>query len=212
MKLLLSSAGLTNKTIADGLVKLVGKPAGDTKVALIPTAALAEEGNKDWFVGQFLKLYDAGYTWVDMVDPSASEIDWQTRLSDVDVIFVSGGNTFYLLDQWRKTGFGEWLGQNLHDKVYVGVSAGTIITTPDISVSTIEPADKNLPGIKDLTGMGWVDFEVEPHCEGARFDTIKEYAVDRPGMVYAIDDATAVQVVDGEVSVLSEGRWDIFGS
>jgi dipeptidase E len=211
MKLLLTSAGLTNKTIADGLASLVGKSAGDTKIALIPTAALAEEGNKDWFVGQFLKLYTAGYTWVDMVDPSAPNIDWEFRLQEVDVVFVSGGNTFHLLDQWRKTGFGEWVGEHLDGKVYVGVSAGAIIAAPTIEVATIEPADRNIVGLKNLTGMGWVDFEIEPHCEGERYDVIKKYAEAKQKSVYAIDDTSAILVNDGEVKVLSEGRTELYG-
>ena len=211
MKLLLTSAGLTNKTIADGLLVLVGKPAAETKIALIPTAAQAEEGNKDWFVGQFLKLYAFGYTWVDMVDPSMPELDWQRRLAEVDVVFVSGGNTFYLLDQWRKSGFGAWMTENLSNKVYAGVSAGAIIAAPTIEVATIEPADRNIVGITDLMGMGWVDFEVEPHCEGVRYDVIKQYAESKQKPVYAIDDAGAILVNGEDVSVLSEGRAELYG-
>lgn len=211
MRLLLTSAGITNKIIADGLKQLVGKKPVDSKVALIPTAGLAEAGNKDWFVGQFLKLYAAGYTWVDMVDPSAPNIDWESRLDEVDVIFVSGGNTLHLLDQWRKTGFGAWMTKHLGDKVYVGVSAGAIIAAPTIEVATIEPADRNIAGLTDLTGMAWVDFEVEPHCEGERYDVIKQYAEKKQKQVYAIDDASAIVVHDTNVFVLSDGRVERYG-
>lgn len=187
---------------------MIGKDLTDVKLAFIPTAANAEAGNKDWFIAQLTNLQAHGYNWIDIVDPSAPELDWKARLAGVDVIFVSGGNTFYLLDQWRKTGFGNWLAKNLDNKVYVGVSAGTIIATPNITVSTIEPADKNISQLKDLTGMGWVDFEIEPHCEAERFAVIKNYAKNSAYTVYAIDDETAIQVIDREVIVVSEGHWE----
>ena len=208
MKLLLTSGGVRNRSIAAALVELVGKPAGETKVAYIPTAANVEEGNKDWFISQFLCLWRYGYNWIDVVDPSATNVDWRTRLSDVDVIFVSGGNTFHLLDQYRQTGFGDWLTENLGSKVYVGVSAGTIVATPTIEIAGVEPGDANLPNLADLTSLGWVDFEVEPHCDQARFATIEAYAESRSNSVYAIDDATAIRVENGSVDVISEGTWN----
>ena len=110
MKLLLTSAGLTNESIAKALSELVDKSLDKVKVGFIPTAANVEEGDKAWFIEQsFDALNRYGFKWIDMVDPSASEIDWQSRLNDVDIIFVSGGNTFHLLNQFRKSGFDKWL-------------------------------------------------------------------------------------------------------
>jgi dipeptidase E len=123
---------------------------------------------------------------------------------------MSGGNTFHLLDQVRKTGFGDWMSDQLGAKVYVGISAGTIITTPNIEVSTIPPSDENHPELTDLSGMGWVDFEIEPHCDTVRFDTMRQYATDKQRKVYAIDDQAAIKVVDKEVKVISEGTWHLF--
>lgn len=204
---MLTSGGIRNQSIADALSSLVDKSAGEAKVAYIPTAANAEEGNKDWFINQFLCLWRYGYNWIDVIDPSAADIDWRARMKDIDVIFVSGGNTFHLLNQYRVTGFGEWLMENLASKVYVGVSAGTIITTPTIKIASVEPCDQNLAKLSDLTGLGWVDFEIEPHCDTARFEVVEAYAKESPHPVYAIDDSTAIQVVDDKVTVVSEGAW-----
>lgn len=207
MKLLLTSAGVTKRSIADALIKLVGKSPSETKVAFIPIAANVEEGNKDWYINQFLNFWRFGYSWIDVVDPSAADVDWKARLADVDVIFVSGGNTFHLLNQYRKTGFDKWLNENLSSKVYVGVSAGTIVAAPTIDVAAMPPGDRNIVGIKDLTGLAWVDFEVEPHCDKDRFAVVEEYAKKRDHPVYAIDDQSAV-VVDGDkTEVVSEGTW-----
>jgi len=210
MKLLLTSSGVKNPAIAAALLELVGKPASQTKIGFIPTAANAEVGNKDWLINQFGCLWRYGFSWIDIVDPTAAEVDWQARLAEVDVVYISGGNTFHLLDQVRKTGLDKWLAQVLESKVYVGGSASTILMTPTIAVAGLEPGDENLPGLTDLAGLGYVDFEVEPHCDATRLISVGDYAKTTPNPVYAIDDETAIQVVDGGVTVISRGSWKLY--
>lgn len=212
MKLLLTSAGITNQTIANKLIDLSGLNPEETKIGFIPTAANAEEGNKDWYIAQFSNLYKYGFTWIDIVDPSAADIDWKSRLENVDVIFVSGGNTFHLLHQYRTTGFDEWLRHNLESKVYVGVSAGTIIMTPSLEVCTIEPEDPNIPGLDDISGLGLVDFEIEPHCNDQRFTIMNDYARRKQNKLYAIDDQTAIEYCGDEEVVVTEGKWKVYNS
>jgi dipeptidase E len=83
--------------------------------------------------------------------------------------------------------------------------------TPSIDVAAIPPGDPNLPGISDLTGLNYVDFEIEPHCDEARFDTVEAYAKEHGKKIYAIDDGSAVEVNDDGVEVISEGSWKLFG-
>lgn len=211
MKLLLTSAGITNDSIAKSLFDLAGKAPVDLKVAFIPTAANVEEGNKiDWFFRQYDDLRRIGINWIDMVDFADTDVDWRSRLDECDVLYVTGGNTFYLLDQIRKQGFDDYLKTALQDKVYVGGSASTITMTPSIEVADIPPGDPNIPGLTDLTGLGYVDFEVEPHCDEARFTTVEAYAKEHGKKMYAIDDQTAIQVVDDKVDVVSEGEWKLY--
>jgi len=211
MKLLLTSAGISKRSIADALVEMVGKSPDKTKIGFVPTAANAEASNKDWLVNQFLQLWRWGYHWIDVVDPTFADIDWRERLAVVDIVYVSGGNTFYLLDQVRKTGFDNWLKKNLQHKVYVGGSASSILVTPSIRVAAIPPGDENLTGLTDLTGLNLVEFEIEPHCDMARFATVQKYAKSRPNPVYAIDDQTAIKVEGKKVEVISEGSWKLYG-
>ncbi len=212
MKLLLTSAGVRNDSIAAALISMLDKPASEAKVVFVPTAANVELGSKDWFVNQLVYLWQRGFSFIDIVDPSAADVDWQPRMEEADVIFVNGGNTFHLLNQMRQTGFGNWLKENLGEKVYVGVSAGSIAACTSIEVATLEPADPNLPGLKDLTGIGLANLEVEPHCTPERFRVLEEWAKGRQAVLYAVDDQSAVQVQDGKVEVVSEGEWKRFGA
>ena len=210
MKLLLTSSGVNNRSIRAALAEMVNKPASECKVAMIPTAINAEGGNKDWYVGQFINLWRAGYCWIDVVEPGVAP-DWKERLADVDIIFVSGGNTFFLLDQSRKSGFDKWLKANMKDKIYIGSSAGSLFATPSIAGAGIGGGDKNLTGIKDLTGMNLVDFEFMPHVgNGIAMDDVAAYAKTTRNKVYAADDQTAIKVINGKVEVISEGSWKEF--
>jgi dipeptidase E len=210
MKLLLTSAGIVNPTIEQAFFKLVGKAPADIKVAFIPTAANAEDGDKvAWFFRQYEDLRRIGINWIDMVDFTFPDIDWQARLDVCDVLYLTGGNTFYLLDQIRKTGFDSYLKTALASKVYIGGSASSITMTPTIDVAAIPPGDPNLPNLTDLTALNYVDFEIEPHCNQARFETVEAYARENSKTVYAIDDQTAIKVVDGNVEVVSKGDWKL---
>ncbi|OGL26130.1 hypothetical protein A3E49_01535 [Candidatus Saccharibacteria bacterium RIFCSPHIGHO2_12_FULL_49_19] len=212
MKLLLTSGGVSNSSIADELAKLVGKSPANVKVAYIPVAAGAEPGNKDWVIKDFINYWRYGYNYIDIVDPSADGVDWRPRLIEADIIALSGGNTFHLLDQVRKTGLDNWFNKNLKGKVYVGGSASSLLATPNIEVAGIGTfGDKNLPGLTDLTGMDWVDFEIIPHVPGwASYKDCEHYAKTTKNKVYALDDSSAISVTGGKRKVISEGAWKLY--
>ncbi len=208
MKLLLTSAGIRNQSIANELTVLIGKNPSETKIGFIPTAANAEPGNKDWFINQFNNLIKYRFNWIDVIDISAPGVPWQDRLVGVDVILVCGGNTFHLLDQVRKTGFDEWLKENLDKKVYVGISAGSIIATPTIAVASVDDGDFNASGIEDLTGLSLVDFEISPHTpENVSHEANREYHHSIKNDLYALDDNSAISVNGGVIKMVSEGEW-----
>jgi dipeptidase E len=208
MKLLLTSSGISNEKIAQSLRDLTDKTPDAVKVGFVPTAANAEGGNKDWLVNDLLQLRRAGYAWIDIVDPSADGVDWQSRLEAVNIVFLSGGNTFHLLDQLRKTGFGEWLTAHVQDKVYVGSSAGSIVLTP--TIATANGADPNLKNMKDLNALHLVDFDFIPHIPDIPLLAAENYAKTAVNDVYALDDQSAIQVVDGVIAVVSEGDVHVF--
>jgi dipeptidase E len=208
MKLLLTSSGISNDKIADALRELTGKTPQDTKVGFVPTAANAEGGSKDWLINDLLRLRDTGYTWVDIVDPSAAGVDWRQRLADVDIVFIGGGNTFHLLDQLRQSGLGEWLKENAKDKVYVGSSAGSIVMTP--TIATANGADPNLKGMTDLNALGLVDFDFIPHIPDIPLAAAERYAKTAERSLYALDDTSAIKVHGGSVEVVSQNFYRLF--
>lgn len=208
MKLLLTSSGLSKRNIGAALQAMVDKAPSDCRVGFIPTAANVELGSKDWIIGQFAQLQRYGFYQIDIVDISAPGVDWEARLDEVDILWLAGGNTFHLLDQARKTGFDIWLKKNIDKKVYVGGSASSILMTPTIKVAV--GADENYAGITDLTGLGYVDFEIDPHCDEAQFTEVETYANEAGNPVYALDDLSAIQVIDNEVTVISSGSWRLF--
>jgi len=208
MKLLLTSAGVTNQSIADSLIGLVGKPISEIKIGLVSTAKNVQYGNADWFVRQFNNLYKYGFNWIDVIDPSAAGVDYKLALKDVDVILVGGGNTFHLLNQVRLTGFDELLKTVLEDKVYMGISAGSILATPSIAIASVDNGDENLCGITDLSGLSLVDFEVSPHTpEDVSMKGNEEYSRTISNVLYTLDDNSAIEVNGKEIKVISEGIW-----
>lgn len=211
MKLLLTSGGITNDSIAKSLDQLTGLKRSEVKIGFIPTAANAEPGNKDWYIRQISNLVKHQFSWIDFIDFSASNVSWKERLEQCNVVFISGGNTFHLLHEVRKQGFDKWLDENIENKVYVGTSAGSIIMTPTIAIASVEPADTNDVGLEDLTGLSYVMFEVSPHTpEFLTHEANEAYSQKSNNPIYTLDDNSAIQVIDGKVTVVSEGKWRLY--
>jgi dipeptidase E len=136
MKLLLTSGGLTNPSICKALEDLVGKPAKDTKIGFIPTAANYERGDKGWLVNDLYRIKQQGY-WVDIIELTAHNPDAIAKvLEDKEVIFVGGGNEFYLSFWMQKSGLFDLLPKLLETKVYAGISAGSMIMGKSLVLSS----------------------------------------------------------------------------
>ena len=105
MKLLLTSNGLSNQSIADALFDLVGKSAKDTIITFIPTSANSSSNDKGWLIDDLNNIYKQGLKKFTITDISAlPKDDWLPRLEEADVLFFSGGDTHYLLDWIERSG------------------------------------------------------------------------------------------------------------
>lgn len=133
MKLLLTSSGFTNKTIVDALADLCRTPFEELKLAYIPTAANVEPEDKGFMIDALTDSQDIGFSSVDIVDISAIPIEMvKARLEDVNVLFFGGGNTHYLAYWIAKSGLREMLPSLLETRVYVGKSAGSMVTSRNL--------------------------------------------------------------------------------
>lgn len=217
MKLLLTSSGLENKSIINALANLLQKPFSESKIAFIPTAANLEDGDKWWLIDDLKSLQELKFRSLDIVDISAlPEKIWKERLNDVDVIFISGGNTYHLMYWFNKSGFSKFLPELLKTKIYVGVSAGTVVATPNIinAESEKQIVVDNYKNVNDK-GLFLVDFMIEPHINSQyfpefTFDFVKKESQKFSFPIYAIDDNTAIKIDGEKLEVISEGVWKKF--
>ena len=214
MKLLLTSGGLTNKSISEALLELVGKKAEDISLCFIPTAATVEMGDKDWFINDLINIRKQGYKSVSIVDIGAlPEKIWRPQIEETDVLFFSGGYTYHLMEQINKSGLKDLLPEFLKTKVWAGISAGSMVTNPDLAAKISQAIyDEDFDKIGEMPGLNYVDFYILPHLNSPYFpkltpENIKKLSGRIPKKIYALDDQSALKVVDGKVDIISEGEY-----
>lgn len=218
MKLLLTSAGITNPSIRAALVDLLGKPIEESTALLISTAIYPLPGGRrmawQFVAGQEPQtpMAELGWASIGLLEltalPSVPRDVWVPEVQATDVLLVGGGDTIYL-DRWmRESGLAELLPSL--DIVYVGFSAGSVVMTPsvdDVFASWTPPAGGE--------GLGFADLEIFPHLDHPDLPEntmlhAERWASRLTRLGYAIDDATAIKVVDGVHEVVSEGQWRRF--
>jgi len=221
LKLLLTSGGVTNTSIRNALVGLLGKPIADSNALCIPTAMYGHPrvgpGERAW---QFISgnsenpMVDLGWKSMGVLEltalPSIDEERWVPLVRETDVLLVGGGDVLYLCYWMRQSGLADLLA-TLGEAVWVGLSAGSMVMTPEVGEDFIQWRPPN----GDESTMGIVDFSICPHLApdgqpGNSMAEAEKWAAGISGPAYAIDDQTAITVVDDAVEVVSEGHWQLF--
>jgi len=222
VKLLLTSAGIKNPSINDALVGLLGKPIADSSALCIPTAGYGHPLVSPEMAWRFISgqegrtpMAELGWKSLGVLEltalPSIDHERWVSWVREADVLLVNGGDTLYLCHWMRQSGLADLL-PSLPDTVWVGLSAGSMVMTPRIGEDFVRWQP---PAGGDET-LGVVDFSIFPHLdhedlpENTMADA-ERWAAGIAGPAYAIDDETALSVVDGTVDVVSEGHWKRFG-
>lgn len=207
MKLLLTSAGLPNEAIRSKFLQMVGKNPKDIVVAFIPTAADPEEDK--WFVKSAMdEIKEIGMQLFTVDLKKENEQSLRETLADCDVVYVNGGNTFYLLDWARKSGFDKVVKDLVvQGKVYVGTSAGSLLVGPDISISGWKSSwDRNIVGLKDFSGLSLVPFVVSPHFTESDRQALENNMKEVNYPIIALTDKQAVMVLDEKQELIGEGE------
>lgn len=217
MRLLLTSSGITNKSIEKALLELLGKPFKKSHLIFIPTAANVEEDISGWLendINNFRKLRFFSFEIIDISKEQKSK--WLPSFKKTDVLVFGGGNVYYLLKWIKKTGLDKFLNKFIKTRVYVGISAGSMITAREIFLTSTEILYYEETGkIRKSKGLGFVNFEIRPHLNSKWFPklvlpNLKKMAHEDKNTFYAIDDDTAIKVVGNKVSIVSEGKWKKF--
>jgi dipeptidase E len=196
-----------NSLLRDAVAVLAQRPVSSLAVAVVPTAANVVPGDKSWVVADYLNFQRAGFAQLDIVDVSALDREvWEARLHEADVLAVLGGDTTHLLRWARRSGLAGALADLLVDRVYVGVSAGSMVTGPHLRLSRSVREEP-----EDALGLGLVDFLVQPHLDSPHFPSAREDAV-RAAVggftetTFALADGRAVLVDGDTVEVVGQGH------
>ena len=222
MKLLLTSAGVKNDSIRDAMVGLLGQSIDETDAMCIPTASYGHPHGGPPAAWRFVAgrastpLVELGWRSLALLEltalPSIDRELWVPLVQGTDALLVGGGDSLYLAHWMRRSGLADLLA-SLDDMVWVGVSGGSMVMTPQIGEDFVhwrppEGGDR---------ALGLVDFAIFPHLdhpdlpENTMADA-ERWAAGLSVPAYAIDDQTAIRVVDGAVDVVSEGHWRYFAT
>jgi len=215
MKLLLTSNGLSNQSIADALFELTEKPASDTVLVFIPTAMNAARGSKGWFIDDLNNIKKQGFKFIDIVDISALPKEvWLPKIENGDVLFFSGGSNFHLMYWLKKSGLAELLPELLKTRVYAGLSAGSMVASPSLANTSEDKREyyKDNFDYENETALNFVDFYIYPHFNSPKHlnsveKNLRKTAEETKKVVYGLDDESALKVVDDTVTVVTEGNY-----
>ena len=219
MRFLLTSAGIKNTSIHDALEDLLGKPIAECSALCIPTAIYPFPGGPAMgyrFISGATAnpMVELGWQSLGVLEltalPSIDEEDWAPMVRETDVLLVNGGDPLYLCYWMRQSGLADLL-PSLSETVWVGLSAGSMVMTPNIGADFV--------GWKPPTGgdetLGLVNFSIFPHLDHPDLPDnsmadAERWAAGMGAPAYAIDDQTAIKVVDDSIEVVSEGHWKLF--
>lgn len=216
MKLLLTSAGISNASIHNSLVQLLGKPVSEASALFIPTAIYGIRNGANIAV-QVINgtlgdpFCQMGWKSLGLLEltalPTVKKDLWVTLLQETDALLVGGGDCQYLVYWMYHSGLAEMLPSLLEKLVYVGLSAGSMVMT----CYGTTYGNHTLPA-NSAKCLGLLNFAIHPHLdyEGFADNTmakLEALANALPMPSYLIDDATAIKVTADGVEVVSEGKW-----
>jgi len=242
MKLLLTSSGISNPSIHNALVELLGKPVAECNALFVPT------GIYPFPVGAAMAyraacgksptpLCELGWKSIGLLEltalPSIDRSAWVPAVEQADALLVWGGDPLFLSYWMNHSGLTDLLKSMPIPPVYVGVSAGSMLTAPIFAETYHKPyrGTGSPLTLKDMTfpapegevtmnfitanGAGFTNFALIPHANhkdraDASFKNAPSWAAKLPVPVYAIDDQTAIKVNGDIVEVVSEGEWKRF--
>lgn len=178
-----------------------GNDCAGKKVVFIPTASLTEK--LAFYVGADRKaLQKLGMVVEDLEVTGVPSEKIAKSISGADYVFVSGGNTFFLLQELKRKGADKMIVEHINNgKLYIGSSAGSAIVSKDIGYVKYMDSPDAAPDLNcDFSALSVVDFCIVPHLTNFPFKkaaekTVKEFSETLD--IRAISNNQAV-TVDGD--------------
>jgi len=187
------------------LLPLLPKQPNQLKLAFIPTAADPYK-IKPWFYGDKIKLKLMGFQIINVDIKNKTKEQLFKQMKDIDVIFVSGGNTYYLLEHVQKSGFEEVV-KKLTAKgvIYVGSSAGSVLACP--TIEHIEDLDdKTKASLTSFKGINLIDFLILPHYGDSKykykFQQIMKKWSDKKYKIQTLTNTQVIVVNNNKIEIL----------
>ncbi len=223
MKFLLTSAGITNDELAKALLNLLEKPVESVSVVFIPTAAYAPvsagtEDDKSWLTENINQMKAQNYKSVEVVDIASAPVEFsKQKFVDADLLIFGGGSEHYLAKVLHETGLSELL-KSFTDKVYVGISAGSMVVGKFIStelIATLYPEESY--NVLPQKPLELLDLVFIPHMNSDFFTHVRKEALEKlkgqfSQPTYATDDHTALSVSNGKIEIVGPGEsWMYLG-
>lgn len=215
MKLLLTSGGITNKSIEHAFIDLLGKKVEESRALCITSASYPFTRGPfmayDFITGKkgptmcSLGFKELGILEVTAL-PHISDNTLQKQLENVDIILVNGGDPLFLYYFLKQSKLMSHVLEK--DILYVGMSAGSMILTPDIGIDFIGWNLYNLPS----TTLGVVGFSMFPHLNhpelpNNNLENAKKWAEKLNNACYAIDEQTAFLITETRFEIITEGTY-----
>lgn len=219
MKLLLTSFGFQTPEIINAAIELTGKQREDISVAIINEAHIGWSGDKHWMIGELNLIAETFPGTIDVVSiQSTINNDWLERLKAVDLIYVVGGTTDYLMQVFERAKMKESIVDLLKDKVYVGSSAGSMVLARRATGDSYERVygEKSIEGITSYLNL--LPFVIMPHLDSdfftkSRKETILNESRQTSDTIIALRDDQALIITDegmqsigGEPLIVQNGQ------
>ena len=190
--------------VASLFPKFAGEEIKGKRITFIPTASLVEEFR--FYVDDDRKAFEElGIIVEELEITTASPDKILEVLNRNDYIFVSGGNTFYLLQELRRKGADILITEQIRaGKLYIGTSAGSVILCPDIEFVKEMDYSHAAPELQSFTGLNIVDFYILPHYLDFPFEETTQNVVKKYGKKLDLRPISNKQVI-----TIAENRIEI---
>ncbi|MBF8224491.1 peptidase E [Halomonas sp. 328] len=193
--------------VADLFVEFVGEKCAGKTVTFIPTASLVEEVR--FYVETGKKaLEDLGMIVDELEISTASRQEIESKIKKNDYIYITGGNTFFLLQELKRTGADEIIKEQVGlGKIYIGESAGAVVMSRNIEYVKGMDDFASAPDIGSYSSLGMIDFYPVPHHTNFPFkESVESIITNYNGKI------NLCPVSNTQVIVVNGGEFEVWAA